>query len=539
MLYCFRSCFRPNATESFTHDSPSPAAFQAPHAVVQAPKALPEGVIGRDTVGQEEFDSTVGRAHATLHRGFLLDMDSKYGTVVNGKLIGPQGQRLKKGDLVRFGRGATHYKYTGAGLRVMTTIIGRAYERWSAQTHGTGDGDFDRATNLPGILRDGPIGRESTHHVNGDLSMSLRHAHLDEGYLKDVNSRNGTYVNDERLEYFKDVVLQEGDRVHFASPEHSYVYHNGVLLLEKPAIAEIDEDQLKNFQHTRFKQYFSCSSDGILKNIKSPGVLKVDGQPVHGPVQLVDGNIVRLHADDPVSCYYAQGRLHPITDEHAELMEKLFPDGLKATDFQQKGRGSGAFLSALHAYLIHKPENIIHLLEPQPHDKVRVHFRNRSVIVSLQEAIDSEVTGQLGIKLLEIAYDRMRKEMHNISSRPHADQSAEPYTVHDKGDYLQNALCSIVQGKSTTTVTNFHQPLANEPQLHIGVSRILRQIERDPGNRIAIAATPKQLSYTVGQVDQQVSQNIFLHNPRDSQGIIKMSIPEFMNNFAQIAVVDA
>lgn len=142
---------------------------------------------------------------------------------------------------------------------------------------------------------------------------------------------------------------------------------------------------------------------------------------------LLNGNILRteltatLDKGDTISI---QDKVYSITDKGLRLVSddkktffKLFPQGLKGISFNQGRLGDCYFLAALHS-LLQKPEGqelIAHMITKVSSDTYKVRFPGfpehpLKVNISDINKLNGVKTDILGVKILEVAFGKLRKE---------------------------------------------------------------------------------------------------------------------------------
>jgi pSer/pThr/pTyr-binding forkhead associated (FHA) protein len=243
-----------------------------------------ELTIGRDPSNKLAFhqgeDDLVGRKHAKIIRqadGFVIvDLNSRNGTFVNNERIsGPT--RLKSGDVIEFGAGGPRIQFysdkepaTGPATRMLqlnepvarpTRFIssGKPSPVESTARRNTGEPEQEPASitmkHLKGskcgetelfelganeeltIGRD-PSNRLAFHHGEDDL-VGRKHAkiirHADGFVIIDLNSRNGTFINNERV--IGPTLLTSGDVIEFGASGPRVQFCQGKESLNDPATA--------------------------------------------------------------------------------------------------------------------------------------------------------------------------------------------------------------------------------------------------------------------------------------------------------------
>ena len=190
---------------------------------IEADDITAEIVIGRAgdcTWAVGERDATVGRQHVSIQRRgrkvVLRDLGSRNGTFYRGREI--KKIDLKPGVNVSFGkcvvRVAKSRKTAAAAKGVPQLSVHSGKSRGSKVdiTAGTFTIGSDPDSSL--VLLD-------------DLLVSRRHAEValrDDGscWIKDLNSSNGTKVNDQALKVEQERLLQHGDRIQIAHVDLRY-----------------------------------------------------------------------------------------------------------------------------------------------------------------------------------------------------------------------------------------------------------------------------------------------------------------------------
>ena len=446
------------------------------------------------------------------------------------------------------------------------------------RAHARGSESKERLAQTPPLVRlpenltEGPIGRGVLGQDALDTSIELQHARLlPQGGLLDCSSLYGTHVNGKRIESNARHQLHVGDVVQFGHGRANYTYTGAALSVMLHLVGRIEErysgaarasdvrfgvvdaDELRSGKVAGCDPSFSCSSHGVLMDINSKGTLRVDGKNITESAQLVDGNIVRVSAPEPMSFYYDQGRLVSIDETRADLLEHLFPDGVPNTKSKQGEYGNCSVVATIHLILKFRPANIINFFEPLSNGKVRVHWPgNRPPVdIGLDEARKSGksgIRGPLGLKVVELAYARTLANRHAYQ-KTSINQFLDEILSSDRRTYLafkngvlpRQALSHFSAGKPVYEHSSSNAFVA-DPRKRAEVTYVLKQIQRDPYNRIALVATTESQpfksqfspchAYMVHKVDLP---NMDLRDSHRSKRIIKIHVDDFMKRFCIIA----
>ncbi|MEM9623767.1 MAG: FHA domain-containing protein, partial [Pseudomonadota bacterium] len=177
----------------------------------------------------EQDAAKLSRRHARLFvedgRAYLADLQSLNGTRVNGKVLGTDAQVLGEGDMVDFG-GAITFK-----VEIDTTEISAEKSvRLLLKPTVAPELDSIVIERFPFMInRDDAIFSQHKAELPDEVKrISRRHAVFalkgSQVCLEDLDSSNGTFVNDERLdEHARD--LHSGDTIRFGGQKFAYIVH--------------------------------------------------------------------------------------------------------------------------------------------------------------------------------------------------------------------------------------------------------------------------------------------------------------------------
>ena len=197
-------------------------------------------VIGRDVSNYIILDAkAISRRHSEiLHEGgqyFLRDLKSNNGTFLNEKKIAPQEKfLLRSGDLIRLEDYDLHFEIPSQDsaddlhettdtdlleIKMIKKLL-KTVDRQSAPTLEVMEGpQAGSRFSLPERNQKIIIGRDPAceFRIDSDV-ISRKHAriekHLDTVILSDLDSKNGTHVNQTKLEKSEEKKLQDGDIIH-------------------------------------------------------------------------------------------------------------------------------------------------------------------------------------------------------------------------------------------------------------------------------------------------------------------------------------
>jgi pSer/pThr/pTyr-binding forkhead associated (FHA) protein len=203
---------------------------EKPSEVVPARGQLktPEGVLyplreGENRIGRTEGEillqnPSVSRRHALLriegNRATLEDLGSTNGTFIGGKRIPPhQPVSLRSGDEIRLGD--VLLLFTAEGLEETEPPSEEGFGP-TAETSSGAYLEAEDGTRYPIPVGVSTLGRRPENQiVIPDPYVSGRHLEIsyEEGmiYLRDLNSTNGTFLNDNRVPPGERVLLSQGD----------------------------------------------------------------------------------------------------------------------------------------------------------------------------------------------------------------------------------------------------------------------------------------------------------------------------------------
>lgn len=190
----------------------------------------PEMTVGRDINADVKIrDTAVSKQHAVLllndREVYIKDLESANGTFVNGqRVLARRETRLNVGDVIDIGK--NQYKFDSVvtdekDFEVRTEVIpGRTVGRLRVIRGDIPFSDFD--------VRNGAvIGRHERCAISIPVSyISEEHAKFTfsdgQAFLTDLDSSNGTFVNDRQLKAGEENALSSNDRIRVGEIEFQF-----------------------------------------------------------------------------------------------------------------------------------------------------------------------------------------------------------------------------------------------------------------------------------------------------------------------------
>lgn len=259
----------------------------------------------------------LSRRHARIFQqddtAYIVDLDSRNGTVVNGQPVGNQPIALKRGDEVCF---AEIFSYRieindattisagnlhAARLRVVLEMQHRDQRR-----------DFIALTQFPYLVSkvDPSIARYKDSYPSLLDKVSRRHAYIfikDRSvYVEDLNSTNGTFVAGTKLDKTPRVLV-DGDIVAFGTTDFQFIVHiedDAVLdaeatIIREPSIAAslhgVKDGTIFVDSPTSFLEIF-CDQEVGKQPAGEPAAGGAEGKSANPPPTAAGGLVAELLA---------------------------------------------------------------------------------------------------------------------------------------------------------------------------------------------------------------------------------------------------
>lgn len=333
-------------------------------------------------------------------------------------------------------------------------------------------------------------------------------------------------------------VQQKHQQFKVSNPHKPQVRFN----LPKPSTSHAAVQGMHTPKGLLGKYQLQLLPNGILKAYGGPrspkNMVRVDGKLLSGARLLKNGSILQLGKND-AALYFNEGQLHKLTPEKASLLRKLFPNGLHSVDFRQGHVQDCTFLSSLKAVLHKNPAKLIEMFEPGPNGKVRIHFR--SVVgqssthdLAMSQLQPNGVRGPLGVQLLESAFGEHLKMVNQAGSVASALR---------KGGYGEQSLKALGAKQKLVHIHNSGNALGRRPATMGRTLEILKQIEANPKNTVAIISTcerpigdhrlKKNHAYAVLKVDSG-KRLLTIADPHNSSHAFEISYQKLFYGFRRV-----
>ncbi|MFN7834419.1 MAG: ankyrin repeat domain-containing protein [Burkholderiaceae bacterium] len=243
--------------------------------------------------------------------------------------------------------------------------------------------------------------------------------------------------------------------------------------------------------------------------------------------------------------YFDHGNLTPLKSEKAKLLQELFPDGLRKSDFRQGDLADCTLLAALKSALYNDPVSIIKIIEPTTDGRIEFNFGKdaffdpktdkgvftKPIALSIRDYKESGVKGLLGAQLLETAFGR-------------AIKAPEEYTqvALDEGSYADKALAAMFPRRKIKQVFNNGLVLGDDHHRKSQAIEVLQKVSEFPRKVIAVASCKLNSNdgklianhaYAVLEVIPN-EEKIILSNPHESAKLIKIDYEKFFIHFRRL-----
>lgn len=252
-----------------------------------------------------------------------------------------------------------------------------------------------------------------------------------------------------------------------------------------------------------------------------------------------------------------------MSPEKLKLLQRLFPNGIKNSNFSQGNVGDCVFLASLKSTIHNNPSEIEKIISPgRRPSEIVVSFNGRKPItLDAQNFKKMGVKGDAGIQILERAYGETRKTVKGQSTRkrlfglkakstlPSLNFGKETHSIIAPSQKVNTpwpGLWNFIKCKDV----QFEQGIFTDAQ-RLEAEGLLSDISKDPADRIAIAyprsgdskycSTPvtsgilRNHAYSIINVDAS-KKVVTLSNPHNSVQHWEASYNQFFSDFSNLNV---